>query len=827
MDPVHDAKLRFLFGRIPDLYQYRDEDGRGELLRADRPEPVGTWPPPSLRLVIANQILDGDPPGTWVAAQRLLAHGLDRHEAMDHLVELLLPFVEAALYDQRPFDPQAYGAALDGAHSAARARQVYLDTAREQGPIAVEALWELVTSRLGLDPDTDAAALEQVHRDLLDDPGGPLTMMPPDLVVHVPALVDGIVLTHRLSAAEHAEGYLDVDADLAGFLRFPEPRTIEGDLHLDDPDDDEAVSWCGPTDWLAPLPLDALLAVRVVGEGEVTITVLDAEPVAPPGVVEALRAAYDAAVAEPWLPVSAEDLVIGMLHRDRDAFAVPMPPLTELAAAAGLERRAHQFAHDESVWKAEETAARAFRMLDLLGPGPESRDALEAFDLLERAEDPAALRRALDRLMAPDVLVAVTEELLGEEDDPGRIAALGVLAQRLIAAAGRSPRAAVAGWVAALAAERDGRVLDAESHLRAASLAGDGWPVVEDRLAWYESDRGDAVAALGRWLGIEAPDDDPDVVALRPFAAARAPEPGRNEPCWCGSGRKYKQCHLGKPAMAPLPDRVGWLYRKAVTFVERRGGAAAAAIDEYAEALAGVDGDLDDGELDSADLDRAYDDPIVIDTALHEGGWFQRFLSERGPLLPPDEATLAASWLTLGRSVFEVTGVRPGDGLTVRDLRTGDLIEITDPTAGPSTRVGGLLCARAVPDGVGHQFVGAAFGVPPGEERILLGVLDEGDEFELLDWLAATTLPPVPTVEPPRPAPAIPPAVAQLRSLRERRWCDEQIPALGDLTPRQAAADPARRDELLTLINSFPEIDPTTGAFGLRPARLRELLGLD
>ncbi len=20
--------------------------------------------------------------------------------------------------------------------------------------------------------------------------------------------------------------------------------------------------------------------------------------------------------------------------------------------------------------------------------------------------------------------------------------------------------------------------------------------------------------------------------------------PGRNEPCWCGSGKKYKQCHL-------------------------------------------------------------------------------------------------------------------------------------------------------------------------------------------------------------------------------------------------------------------------------------------
>ncbi|OJH36102.1 hypothetical protein BON30_35935 [Cystobacter ferrugineus] len=26
----------------------------------------------------------------------------------------------------------------------------------------------------------------------------------------------------------------------------------------------------------------------------------------------------------------------------------------------------------------------------------------------------------------------------------------------------------------------------------------------------------------------------------------RDPRPGRNEPCWCGSGVKYKKCHLGE-----------------------------------------------------------------------------------------------------------------------------------------------------------------------------------------------------------------------------------------------------------------------------------------
>lgn len=32
-----------------------------------------------------------------------------------------------------------------------------------------------------------------------------------------------------------------------------------------------------------------------------------------------------------------------------------------------------------------------------------------------------------------------------------------------------------------------------------------------------------------------------------PQPARRTPRPGRNEPCWCGSGVKYKKCHAGRP----------------------------------------------------------------------------------------------------------------------------------------------------------------------------------------------------------------------------------------------------------------------------------------
>lgn len=74
--------------------------------------------------------------------------------------------------------------------------------------------------------------------------------------------------------------------------------------------------------------------------------------------------------------------------------------------------------------------------------------------------------------------------------------------------------------------------------------------------------------------------------------------------------------------------------------------------------------------------------------------------------------------------------------------------------------------------------------------------------------------------------PQIQQAMLKFLERPEQLWCEEQVPALGGVTPRQAAADPTRRDALIRLIASFPTIEPSSGAFGLRPDRLRALLDL-
>ena len=58
----------------------------------------------------------------------------------------------------------------------------------------------------------------------------------------------------------------------------------------------------------------------------------------------------------------------------------------------------------------------------------------------------------------------------------------------------------------------------------------------------------------------------------------------------------------------------------------------------------------------------------------------------------------------------------------------------------------------------------------------------------------------------------------------ETQWLDMAIPALHGLTPREAAEDPTRRDDLVRLLASFD--DGEESPLTMSPRRLRAALGL-
>ncbi len=771
MDP---AKITFLFGEVPHGFDPDDPADRLALITAeygsDSDEPQ-TRRQVGLRVAVADQIASDTPPQVWRTAQRLLAEGCDRVDVMRQLVLALTPSVRNVVVERNKFDLDTYLAALEQlpVPAVADVISVMIEIARAQQGITLAELDQQVTGQFGILTD------DLVTEALLDKasgygigPDAALEIVGGDRVLHVESLTDGIVLTHRLSADERTSGMLAVGGDRAGFRRGKQLR-LPGGHELDVVDG----GWLGPDGWLAGYPDSAVLAVRVDG-GVVTITGLDAAPPAMGELVTQLRAFYDNEVADPGLPVTAEELVLGVLLDHRAAFAKPTAPLTELIDAAGLDRRGTLVAHEQSVWDYAELVERTHRVLDELGTTERARAALRALDLIDDGvPDQAAAREVLDLLYDPAVLYVVPTELLGRHDDPTLVDATGTLVEQLLAAATKPAHQAVAHWLAALVAERRGQVLEAESHLRTAVRVDPGWPCAADRLAWYLSDRGHGTEALAIWrgLGLTAAVSN-DVRTLEALAAPGGPKLGRNQPCWCGSGRKFKACHLGRPARAGLPDRVGWLCRKAVAYLERRGGAPREVIFEHAAAGA-VDQDDDDS------LRQALADPIVIDVVLHESGWFERFLTDRGPLLPDDEALLARAWTLVERTVYEVVESRPGTGVIVRDLRSGDVLEVREQIFSRAAQCGALVCARAVSDGQSHQFIGGIFAVAPGRERELLDLLDACDGLALLAYVADLHRPPVivdpdgevlerppPTSTPPAPLP--PPGPEREQELRGR-----------------------------------------------------------
>ncbi|MGH3844558.1 MAG: hypothetical protein ACRDS0_24395, partial [Pseudonocardiaceae bacterium] len=304
-----------------------------------------------------------------------------------------------------PAKIDAYLAALDRlpVPSAADVTSVMIEIVRARQGIEVDELEGRVMKQLDLpadDPVTEA--LLNAVSDHGIGPDGPLEMLAVDRVLHVESLANGIVLTHLLSDDERRSEMLDVGVNLAGFWRWDELRLPSGDAL-----DVVHSGWVGPRGWLSGYPDGAVLAVRVEG-GIVTITVPDAAPPVASALVAQLRTVYDNEFAAPGQPVTAEELVLGVLLENRAALAEPTAPLTELLAAAGLQTRGVRVAHDQSIWDNAQRLERVHRVLDELGPGDRARAALRALGLIDDGvPDRSAARELLDLLYDPAVLEVV------------------------------------------------------------------------------------------------------------------------------------------------------------------------------------------------------------------------------------------------------------------------------------------------------------------------------------------------------------------------------------------------------------------------------------
>ncbi len=741
------------------------------------------------------------------------------------------------------------------------------------------------------------------------------------------------VFTHRLTDTERTTAEIVSAPDLsildADVSEFAIPLTLVGghELHVNIPaiDEEGETVLAGPHGWLDGFNQGELLAFTKESDGSVDLFPVDTTG---DGQAEAtaIRDEFDARNRDPEAGYDLWPVLIEAIATGSDLFTTPVPPIDELLASVGLEHRNGYIGPTDTGWlPAGVVFARRLRaeLGVTYGFDPCCHVALDtvidAWDwslgVVATEPDPAATAKALDH---GDVVAAFISWI---DSTGGALIDVASFFEGLGERAGRHGAMPLgrAAWIFFTEGDIDDAIEDAEA---AIALDPDNLEATV-LLGHVAAIRGDHRQAL-RLLRRSAPDDG--WVEILESIFEPFPDAKRNDPCPCGSQKKFKVCCATAPRISGIA-RMRLLTHKVVAFLYTVESAHLHYLGHIAATA--------DGRNDPHDIDRFVNHPFLVEIAAIEGS-LDFFSEVWGPLLPQDERDTIDLWRTSTRALWEVTGEPEGSYVTLRDTRTGDSATVYDETAGPEMHAGMLLMAVVAPAFGEDRFLSDPLIVDIRHRDTTLALFDEvPTDVELAQWFGLFTAPPrlrttegqdmvscravceptstwaaleaeldahcertdvtedawhtsfvndngdtiirgsltkegsqliietmseerldailatltqvtvlhetrdpvtVPGIlEAPPSGPSVVPEpldpeayemLTEIMRQKEEAWLDENIPALDGLTPRQAAADPTRRHDLIALLDTFSQIDDGT-AMGFDADRLRHILGLD
>ena len=232
--------------------------------------------------------------------------------------------------------------------------------------------------------------------------------------------------------------------------------------------------------------------------------------------------------------------------------------------------------------------------------------------------------------------------------------------------------------------------------------------------------------------------------------------PGRNDPCPCGSGRKFKQCCLRAAAEIDirwrrLREAEGELVPDLLRFALKRWG------EPYIDAAWSL---FADGALSLADApgDREFDATFIpwflfdfcagsVKRRSRRRGWpdrpaAQEYLDERRPELPDLQTRYLEAALSRPLSFFVVTAVTPGRSIDMRDLLTGRICRVLERSASTTLEPSVLMLARVLSvDDVSIMLGAGAWVIPPTFHNPIISFRESFVRSEeLLDEQTARTL---------------------------------------------------------------------------------------
>ena len=217
-------------------------------------------------------------------------------------------------------------------------------------------------------------------------------------------------------------------------------------------------------------------------------------------------------------------------------------------------------------------------------------------------------------------------------------------------------------------------------------------------------------------------------------------KPGRNDPCPCGSGKKYKQCCLKTEQAQPEDE---FLWRRIRRVIE----GSPLQILEFTTAhfgktaLAEAWGDFmphwDDGQDEPFTMDTPHmlvfmpwffyewtPDPRTTSAKLEaqDGRTPGRtYLDTKSRQLDPLLVRYIEQCCATPFSYHDVLEVRPGQGFTLRDIFTGEEINVIEQSGSHQAQAGDILFGKVVAiDGVSLLEANAPFMFPPIDKSAIL-----------------------------------------------------------------------------------------------------------
>lgn len=211
---------------------------------------------------------------------------------------------------------------------------------------------------------------------------------------------------------------------------------------------------------------------------------------------------------------------------------------------------------------------------------------------------------------------------------------------------------------------------------------------------------------------------------------------GRNDPCWCGSGRKYKDCHLPieqaqRAETMKLRQAQDTLFPRIIEAVQNMPEQFPAALEQFWDGKYTVEqmAHLDDLEQRGAerfltwvafdyvgDQQQTLVERLAASLEVPADTTDARATDAAVQVVDPFEQRLLRQWQHVRLQPYVNEAIHKGQGLTVRNLFTDAIYEVADAAASNRLEIGDIMIGHLVPVG-GKAMITPAEGIEPAYGR--------------------------------------------------------------------------------------------------------------